>query len=78
MLSTNNLQSIIHTLNTSNDEREAFQQLNGLKVKELKKLATILTVFVRNMNKQEIIRKIISSTVTARKRNIGIQNRKEA
>lgn len=78
MSTIDQLQSIFQTLSTSTDEQEAYNMLKDLKVSELKEIASIATIFVRNMNKQEMINKIIRSTITARKRGIGIQNRKEA
>lgn len=57
------------------NEQTARTYLTGLKVKELKLIAQKHVVFVRDMNKSEMVEKIIRSTVTARDRAIGIQNR---
>lgn len=59
------------------NEQTARRYLSGLKVKELRTIADEHVVFVRNMNKTEMIEKIIRSTVTARERAVGIQNRAE-
>ncbi|MCM3600669.1 hypothetical protein M3175_07995 [Robertmurraya korlensis] len=57
------------------NEQTARRYLSGLKVKELKAIAQEHVVFVRDMNKTEMIEKIIRSTVIARDRAVGIQNR---